>query len=132
VSQNLGALAGATGKDVAELVVIVLDKPRHKNLIAEITAVGASVQLVSEGDVAGAVSAASGVVDLVLGIGGTPEGILAACAVRALGGFMQARLAPQTAGEAERVRAVGHDLERVLDLDDLVRSDDVVFVLSEV
>jgi fructose-1,6-bisphosphatase II len=132
VAQNLEAFARVSGKDVAELVVIVLDKPRHENLIAEIRAAGASARLVSEGDVAGAVSAASGAVDLVLGIGGTPEGILAACAVRALGGFMQARLAPQTVDEAEKVRAFGHDLERVLEIEDLVRSTDVVFVLSEV
>jgi fructose-1,6-bisphosphatase II len=87
------------------------------------------VRLVGEGDIAAAVCAASGDVDFVLGTGGTPEGVVAACAVKALGGFMQARLAPQSPGQA---LAAGHDLDRVLELDDLVAGDDVLYVSSPV
>jgi fructose-1,6-bisphosphatase II len=132
VADNLAAFAAATGRAVSNLVVMVLDKPRHTQLVAQIRASGATVRLVAEGDVAAAVSAASGEIDLVLGIGGTPEGIVAACAVRALGGFMQARLAPQTPDQSTAALAAGHDLDRVLELDDLVNSDDVLFVMTEV
>ena len=114
-TENLAALADEQGRPVSDLTVIVLDKPRHVELIAEIRATGATVQLVKEGDVAGAVAAVQGEVDFVLGTGGTPEGIITACAVRALGGFMQGRLG-----------------DRVLELDDLVSSDEVVFVMTSV
>jgi fructose-1,6-bisphosphatase II len=103
-------------------------------LVADIRATGATVRLVAEGDVSAAVAAAtngSGV-DLVLGIGGTPEGVIAACAVRALGGFMQGRLAPQTPAQLTAALAAGHDLERVLELDDLVASERVLFVQTTV
>jgi fructose-1,6-bisphosphatase II len=132
VSENLAALAQVTEKRVSDLVVVVLDKPRHARLIEDIRSAGATARLVGEGDVSAAVSAASGDIDLVLGIGGTPEGIIAACAVRALGGFMQGRLAPQTPAQVEAAVDAGHDLERVLEVDDLVNSDDVLFVLTEV
>jgi fructose-1,6-bisphosphatase II len=132
VAANLAAFAAATERVVADLVVVVLDKPRHGQLIADIRAAGATVRPVGEGDVSSAVSAASGEVDFVLGIGGTPEGIVAACAVRALGGFMQGRLAPQTPEQTATATRAGHDLERVLELDDLVNSDDVLFVMTPV
>jgi fructose-1,6-bisphosphatase II len=132
VADNLMALADASGKRVSELVVVVLDKPRHVRLISEIRAVGATAALLGEGDISAAVRAASGEVDLVLGIGGTPEGIVAACAVRALGGFMQGRLAPQTPEQVTAAVAAGHDLERILDLDDLVASESVLFVSTAV
>ncbi|HEY4268687.1 MAG TPA: fructose-bisphosphatase class II [Galbitalea sp.] len=124
VADNVSALSAALGKTRAELVVVVLDKPRHSALLADLTAAGVTQRLVGEGDISAAVAAADpdGDVDLVLGIGGTPEGIVAACAVRALGGFMQGRLAPQTAGEPRD----GSD--RILELDDLVASDAVLFV----
>jgi fructose-1,6-bisphosphatase II len=112
--------------------VIVLDKPRHVELIAEIRKAGATVTLAGEGDVSAAVSAASGAVDLVLGVGGTPEGIIAACAVHALDGFMQARLAPQSREQNILALAAGHDLEYVFELDELVASHSVVFVSTEV
>jgi fructose-1,6-bisphosphatase II len=128
VGKNLRALAVATNRPVSDLVVVVLDKPRHATLIADIRAAGATVRLVGEGDVAAAVSAAAGEVDFVLGVGGTPEGIVAACAVRALGGFMQGRLAPQTSTQTDAALAAGHDLHRVFELDDLVASDSVLFV----
>lgn len=134
VADNLHAYAAAKGAPVETLVVVVLDKPRHSNLIAEIAATGATARLVGEGDVSAAVAAASeGTdVDLVLGIGGTPEGIVAACAVRALGGFMQGRLAPQSERQLEIAIAAGHDLERVYELHDLVSSEKVLFVSSPV
>ena len=132
VADNLAALAAASGREVSELVVIVLDKPRHVELIAEIRKAGATVTLAGEGDVSAAVSAASGAVDLVLGVGGTPEGIIAACAVRALDGFMQVRLAPQSPEQNLLALAGGHDLERVLELDDLVASDSALFVSTAV
>jgi fructose-1,6-bisphosphatase II len=130
VAGNLAAFALATGRPVSDLVVVVLDKPRHVQLVADIHAAGARVTLVGEGDVAAAVAAASGEVDFVLGVGGTPEGVVAACAVKALGGFMQARLAPQTPDQTAAVLAAGHDLSRILELDDLVAGDDVLFVSS--
>jgi fructose-1,6-bisphosphatase II len=134
VAENLVALAAALAIPVAELVVSVLDKPRHVALRAEIAAAGARVRPVAEGDVASAVAAASSGsgIHLVLGIGGTPEGIIAACAVRALGGFMQGRLAPQSADQLAAAIAAGHALDRVLELDDLVASDDVLFVSTEI
>ncbi|WBM79106.1 fructose-bisphosphatase class II [Cryobacterium breve] len=134
IAENLARLAAVTGVAVADLVVVVLDKPRHGSLIAEIRATGAELRLVGEGDIVAAVAAAtSGTdVDVVVGIGGTPEGIIAACAVRALGGFMQGRLAPQTPEQHAAALAAGHDLDRVLELDDLVASEAVLFVSSAV
>ena len=132
VADNLTALAAASDKQLSDLVVVVLDKPRHAKLIADIRATGATARLVGEGDVSWAVSAASGEVDFVLGVGGTPEGIVAACAVRALGGFMQGRLAPQSPEQNLLALAGGHDLERVLELNDLVASDSVLFVSTPV
>ena len=132
VAENLAAFAAATGRSVVDLVVVVLDKPRHGGLIADIRAAGATARLIREGDVAAAVNAASvdGDVDFVLGTGGTPEGVIAACAVRALGGFMQGRLAPQSPEQRDAALAAGHDLNRILELDDLVDSEDVLFVMT--
>lgn len=132
VADNLAAFAAATRRPVSELVIAVLDKPRHLQLIGDIRAAGATVRLLGEGDVASAVSAAAGVLDFVLGIGGTPEGVVAACAVRALGGFMQGRLAPQSQEQTVAALAAGHDLTRILELDDLVASESVLFVSTEV
>ncbi|HEX3679949.1 MAG TPA: fructose-bisphosphatase class II [Galbitalea sp.] len=132
VGENLAGFADATGRSPSDLVVAVLDKPRHVNLVMDIRATGATARLVGEGDVSWAVSAASGEIDFVLGIGGTPEGIVAACAVRALGGFMQARLAPQSTEQVSAALAAGHDLERILELDDLVSGDSVLFVSTAI
>jgi fructose-1,6-bisphosphatase II len=132
VAETLAAVAEAKRKPVQHVTVFVLEKPRHAELIAAIRAVGARVFLRTDGDVAGALLAAtpgSGV-DVLMGIGGTPEGVIAACAVRALGGAMFGQLAPQKPGEREAVRAAGLDLERVLTEQDLVRSDDVVFAAT--
>jgi fructose-1,6-bisphosphatase II len=132
VADNLSAFAAATGRRVSDLVVIVLDKPRHVELVERIRVSGARVELVGEGDVAASVRAATGEVDFALGVGGTPEGIITACAVTALGGFMQGRLAPQSPAQVAAAVAAGHDLDRVLELRDLVASESVLFVSSEV
>jgi fructose-1,6-bisphosphatase II len=132
VSKTLALIATAKGKTVSELAIFVLDKPRHVQLIAEIRATGARVLLRTDGDVAGALMAArlnSGV-DALMGIGGTPEGVIAACAVRALGGCMLGQLAPQLPAESEAVRAAGLDTARVLTETDLVASDDVFFAAT--
>jgi fructose-1,6-bisphosphatase II len=117
---------------VLDAVADALRKPCHQGRIAAIREAGARVMLRTDGDVAGALMAAregSGV-DLLMGIGGTPEGVIAACAVQALGGAMLGRLAPQTPEEAESIRAAGIDVSRVLTADDLVASDDVFFAAT--
>jgi fructose-1,6-bisphosphatase II len=133
-TENLTRLAAALGKPVSKLTVAVLDKPRHLNLVAELRAAGATVVLNGEGDVSAAIAAATpgGPIDLAMGIGGTPEGVLTACAVRALNGFMQGRLAPQSDDQLRMALAAGHDLDRVLTLDDLVQSDSVLFASTPV
>jgi fructose-1,6-bisphosphatase II len=133
IGENLRRLAQATGRDVSELTVVVLDRPRHAELIADIRKAGARIKLISDGDVAPAVAAClpgSGV-DMLAGIGGAPEGVLAAAAVRCLGGEMLARLYPEDPQEEERARSMGlGDVRRILTLDDLVRGDDVLFVAT--
>ncbi len=128
---NLRAYAAASGVTEASLTVAVLDKPRHSELITELRAAGARVSLTAEGDVSTAIAAATpgSAIDLVMGIGGTPEGIIAACAVRALGGVMLGRMAPQS--EAERL-AAGGDLSRLFEAADLVASERVLFASSPV
>jgi fructose-1,6-bisphosphatase II len=118
-------VAAALDKGIPQLRVVVLDKPRHRDLIAQLRSLGAAVISPSAGDVAGALSVLlpEGGADLLLGIGGTPEGVLAACAVRALGGGMQGRIAPQSDDERERARAAGFDTSAVLELDELIRAD---------
>ena len=128
---NLRAYAAATGVAESSLTVAVLDKPRHAALIRELRAAGATVSLTAEGDVSTAIAAATpgSAIDLVMGIGGTPEGIIAACAVRALGGVMLGRMAPQS--DAERLSA-GRDLSRLFDVADLVASERVLFASAPV
>lgn len=133
-AENARRLAAATGRSVGELTIAVLDKPRHAALVAELRAAGVRLLLVGEGDIGTAIQAAtpgSGV-DLAIGVGGTPEGVIAACAVRALGGFMEGRLAPQDDEQLRLALAAGHDLDRVLTLDELVASERVLFVSAPV
>jgi fructose-1,6-bisphosphatase II len=120
--ERLARVAGALRKEIAELRVVVLDKPRHVELIERLRRAGASVTTPSDGDVAGALEALlpSGEADLLMGVGGTPEGVMTACAARALGGAMQARLAPQSDAEARALARAGFDAERVYGLGDLV------------
>ncbi len=131
-SYNVASVAKATGRSPQDVTVVILDRPRHADLIAEIRAAGARIKLITDGDVAGAIMATregTGV-DLLLGVGGTPEGIIAACAIKCLGGVIQGKLWPRDDAERERALEAGHDLDRVLTTDDLVASDDVFFAAT--
>ena len=134
VEENLQSIGEALGKPVEELVAIILAKPRHEELIAQVREAGASVIEIPDGDVMGSLRALvdGGGVDVALGVGGTPEGVLTACATRALGGDMQARLAPQDDDERKKLEEDGVDIDRVLTLDDLVSSDECAFVATAV
>jgi fructose-1,6-bisphosphatase II len=134
VADNIAAVAKAKGIAARDVTVAILERPRHDRLVSEVRQAGARVKLMSDGDVAGAVMAASADtgVDLLLGIGGTPEGIIAACAVTCLGGIIQGRLWPRDDEERRRVREAGHDISRVLLTHDLVASDNVFFVATGV
>src|SRR6478735_8680836 len=132
VSENIHQVAKAKGGKPEDVTVVLLDRPRHEKLAEEIRATGARIKFIVDGDVAGAISAArpdSGV-DLMLGIGGTPEGIIAACALKCLGGVIQGRLWPQDDAERRRALDAGLDLDATLSTDDLVRSDDVFFAAT--
>ena len=109
----------------------ILDRPRHEQLVQEVREAGARIKFITDGDVAGAIAAAregTGV-DLLLGIGGTPEGIIAACALKCMGGALQGKLWPKDDEERQKALDAGHDLDRVLHIDDLVRGD-VFFVAT--
>ena len=129
---NIQAVAKAKGGAVEDVTVCILDRPRHEDLVREVREAGARIKFISDGDVAGAVMAASqGTgVDLLLGIGGTPEGIITACAVKCLGGVIQGKLWPQKRSEFVNAAAAGLDLDAILSTDDLVRSDNVFFVAT--
>jgi fructose-1,6-bisphosphatase II len=131
-TDNLLAVAKAKGESVRDLTAVILDRPRHAELIAEVREAGARIRLISAGDVIGAVSTAwpdSGA-DILFGIGGTPEGVIAAAALKCMGGEIQGRLWPQ--GDEERAAAIaaGYDLDRVLTTNDLVRGDNAFFALT--
>jgi fructose-1,6-bisphosphatase II len=132
VDDNLDRVARALGKEVRDLVVVVLDKPRHEDVIAHIRDKGAGVLAVSAGDVMGSlrVLLPHGGADLALGVGGTPEGVITACVTRLLGGEMQAKLAPQSDEERKGLEADDVDLDAVLAGEDLVRSPDCVFIAT--
>ncbi len=132
IRENLRAVAAAKGKDVSALTVVILDRDRHKAMIQECREVGARIKLISDGDVAPAVATALETgVDVLLGIGGAPEGVLAAAALKCLGGDMQARLKPENEQELERCKAMGlKDPTGVLRLEDLVKGDDVFFAAT--
>ncbi|WP_018502162.1 class II fructose-bisphosphatase [Parafrankia discariae] len=132
VEDNVRAVAKAKGILPRDVTVVVLDRPRHAELVENIRTAGARVKLISDGDVAGAVMAASADtgVDMLLGIGGTPEGIIAACAVTCIGGVIQGRLWPRDDAERVKVLDAGHDPGRVLHTRDLVNSEDIFFVAT--
>jgi fructose-1,6-bisphosphatase II len=130
--QNIRLLAQATGREASELSVAVIDKPRNAQVIREVQATGATWARFEEGDIANALAAAipgTGI-DLLLGVGGAPEGVVTACAIRALNGFMQGILAPQTPDEIERAMMSGLVLSKKLELTDLVSGDRQVFVMT--
>ena len=132
IKDNLSHIAKALGKSVNDLVVFVLDKPRHEQLIQQIRSVGARIQLHSDGDVSGALMAVDprAEVDVMMGTGGSPEGVLAACAIKGMGGQMLCRLDPQSYVEKEAIQEAGVDVREVLSVDNLVRSEDAFFAAT--
>ena len=129
---NIAAVARAKHCSPHDVTVVILDRPRHQRLIEDVRAAGARIKLITDGDVAGAIMAGrdgTGI-DLLLGVGGTPEGIIAACAIKCLGGVILGKLAPRDDAERERALAAGHDLDRVLSTGDLVASDDAFFAAT--
>jgi len=128
-AENVRRVAKAKRTDVSDVTVIVLDRPRHENLLKELRAAGARIRLIRDGDVAAAIETArpNTGIDILMGIGGTPEGVVTAAAMRALGGVIQGRLHPRSEQEKVRATQAGLDLSRVLTTNDLVSSDDVFF-----
>jgi fructose-1,6-bisphosphatase II len=134
IADNLAKIAKAKSERIEDLTVIILDRPRHEGLVTEIRQAGARIKFITDGDVAGAVMAAregTGI-DLLVGIGGTPEGVITACAMKCMGGTIQGKLWPKDAEERQRALDAGHDLDRVLLTDDLVTGDNVFFVATGV
>lgn len=132
VAENIRRVAKAKRLSPSEVTVVILDRPRHEKLAREIREAGARIKFITDGDVAGAVESAreNTGIDLLMGIGGTPEGIIAACAMKCLGGVIQGRLMPRDEAEREKAIAAGHDLSRVLSTNDLVTGDDVFFAAT--
>ncbi|MCX6420476.1 MAG: class II fructose-bisphosphatase [Actinobacteria bacterium] len=132
VKVNLQKVAKAKHVEISSLTVVVLDRPRHDQLVKDIREAGARIKFITDGDVAGAVEAARSNtgIDLLMGIGGTPEGIIAACAMKCLGGAIQGRLHPRSEEEREKAQAQGLDLNQILLTDDLVKGDDVFFAAT--
>ncbi len=129
---NLQAVAAAKRTAVKDLTVVILDRPRHADLVAEVRKAGARIRLISDGDVAGAISTAwdqSGV-DLLVGVGGTPEGVIAAAALKCMGGEIQGRLWPRTDEERQAAEQAGYDVSRVLMTDDLVQGENAFFAAT--
>ncbi len=134
IAENIRALAKAKGKPIGEIVVAVLDRPRHAEFIEAIRATGAGTRLMLDGDVAGGINAAmyGTRIDMCAGIGGSPEGIVTACAIKALGGFIQTTLYPTKDEERQRGLDAGLKFDHVYEADDLVRSDNTFFVATGV
>src|SRR5579884_2397679 len=134
VENNLAAVAKAKGVPVRDLTAVVLDRDRHKELIAEIRDAGARIRLLPDGDVAGALATAwpgSGA-DILFGVGGTPEGVLAAAAIKCMGGELQGRLWPRDQAERKAAEDAGYDVERILTTNDLVAGDNCFFAATGV
>lgn len=134
VEENLRAVAKAKGLEVEDVTVVILDRPRHEKLMQEVREAGARIKMIADGDVAGALMPCledtGG--DLLMGIGGAPEAVVAACALKCLGGEMYCRLYPRNEEEARMASEAGHDLKKILTIDDLVNGDDVFFALTGV
>ncbi|MEU0985316.1 class II fructose-bisphosphatase [Streptomyces sp. NPDC005953] len=132
VSVNIRRVAKAKRSSPEDVTVVILDRPRHESIVKEIRETGARIKFISDGDVAGAIMAVregTGV-DMLMGVGGTPEGIITACAIKCLGGTIQGKLWPKDEAERQKALDAGHDLDRVLATDDLVRGDNVFFVAT--
>jgi len=133
-TENLRAVAAAKRESIGDITAVILDRPRHEQLIAEVRDAGARIRLIQDGDVAGAISTAwadTGA-DILFGIGGTPEGVIAAAALKCMGGAIQGRLWPRDDTEREAAVAAGYDLTQVLHTDDLVRGDNCFFAATGV
>jgi len=132
VAENIRQVAKAKGKRPEEVTVTILDRPRHQEMIAEIRAAGARVLLITDGDVAGAIVAAipRTEVDLLMGIGGTPEGVVSAAALKCMGGAIQGKLYPRNDEERQSLLDDGFDLDQVLDADTLAAGDDLFFAAT--
>lgn len=134
IQDNLSRVAKALNKAMEDVTVVVLDRPRHERLITEIREAGSRIRLISDGDIAGALmtcKTGSGI-DLLVGVGGSPEAVISACALKCVGGNMQCKLWPRNTEEAARCRELGMDLNAVLSVDDLVTSDNVFFAATGV
>jgi fructose-1,6-bisphosphatase II len=134
IAENIRALAKAMDKHVSEMTIAVLDRPRHVQLIDDIRAAGAGTRLMLDGDVAGGINAArhDTRIDMCVGVGGSPEGVATACAIKALGGFIQGRLMPKTDEEKQKGLDAGLQFDHVYEADGLVRSDNTFFVATGV
>lgn len=131
-TENLKAVAEAKGEDVRDVTAVILDRDRHAELIAEVREAGARIRLIPDGDVVGGMSTAvpEAGADILFGIGGTPEGVITAAALKAMGGQLIGRLWPRNDGERDAALAEGYDLDRVLDTDDLVQGDNCFFAAT--
>lgn len=134
VEENLQKVAKAKKRDVDDLTVVILDRPRHEKLISEVRAAGARIKLIPDGDIAGGLMTAiedTGM-DVLMGIGGSPEAVITACALKCIGGEIQCKLWPRNEEERQKALDEGLDLERVLTIDDLVQGDNVFFAATGV
>ena len=135
IIENLKAVASAMDRRVEDLTVVILDRPRHDKIVKEVRDAGARIKLISDGDVSPAINAAiegTGI-HMLLGIGGAPEGVIAAAALKCLGGDMQGRLYPESEAEIARAKIMGiHDINKVLTIDDLVHGEDVMFAATAI
>jgi fructose-1,6-bisphosphatase II len=132
ITDNLRAVAKAKRESLREVTAVILDRPRHEELIAEVRATGARIRLIPDGDVAGAISTAwpGAGADILLGIGGTPEGVISAAALKCMGGEIQGRLWARDEAERATAVAAGYDLDRVLTTEDLVAGDNAFFAAT--
>lgn len=132
VEENLKSVARCKKLAVSEITVVILDRPRHEDLIRQVREVGARIKLIGDGDVAGAIMTAleGTAVDVLMGIGGSPEAVIAACALKCLGGEIQCRIYPRNDEEKQKAVSAGFDVDKILTIDDLVSDDDVFLALT--
>ncbi|HEX9016675.1 MAG TPA: class II fructose-bisphosphatase [Chloroflexota bacterium] len=132
VAENLRSVARCKDLPVEEITVVILDRPRHEAIINEVRQTGARIKLIGDGDVAGAImtSLEGTGVDILMGIGGAPEAVIAACALKCLGGEIQCRMYPRNDAERQTAVAAGFDVDKILTIDDLVNDDDVFLALT--
>jgi fructose-1,6-bisphosphatase II len=132
VADNLKSIAKAKKRDISEITVVVLDRPRHEQLLSEIREAGARIKLITDGDISAAIQAAlpdTGV-DVLMGVGGTPEGVISAAAIKCIGGEIQCKVWPRNDSEREAARDAGFDINKVFTTDDLVQSNDVFLSIT--